>query len=164
MEKFYEFDGKRYVDVEYFSELCHVAVKQIKRRRNEIPGLIQREGQYYALYGTRYPISVKRYQIRDDYKRVFVLLKAIDQRKYIDHMMLGLYRESFDHIIDALLQQELVQEENLGNSYGANAYICTAKGAELVHEKQYEEVRRKIMLVCEGIGELIGCIFKVPKN
>lgn len=66
MEKFYEFEGKKYIDIEYFSELCHVAVKQIIRRRNEIPGLIQREGKYYALYGTRYP--ARRCKIQDEQK------------------------------------------------------------------------------------------------
>ena len=78
--------------------------------------------------------------------------------------MLGLYRESFDHIIDALLQLKLIQEENLGNSYGANAYICTAEGAELVHEKQYKDIYRKIMSVCESIGKIIGSALSALKN
>ncbi len=160
MEQTYEIDGKRYIDIENFSGLCKISENQIKRRRNEIPGIIQRKGRYYVPYGSRYPFSVKRFKNLDDYKRMAILLLAIFKRKFIDNAMLGLYQEAFDKMIDNLVKMGLIEEQNLGNSYGANAYICTLKGLEIAENQKTEKICRAIKLIAEASGIFFGQIMK----
>lgn len=156
MEKIYEIEGKKYLSLEEFAGISNISEKQIIKRRKEIPVIIKQDGQFLVLRGARYPMPINRYKVKDEYKRRFILLKAISQTKYIDNKMLGIYQEEFEQMLRDLLQSDLIYENNVGNIYGANAYSCTQAGADLVETNNFARLSKLVNLAAEAGGKFIG--------
>ena len=46
----------------------------------------------------------------------------------------------------------LIKKNGLCNSYGANAYDCTAKGDEILMQKKEEAIKQIVLLTSEALG------------
>lgn len=164
MEQIYEIEGKKYITLKEFSVISKITEKQILKRRKEIPVIIKQDGEYLVLRGARYPMPINRYKIRNDSQRRFILLKAISQTKYVDSKMLGIYQEEFEKMLGDLLQAKLIYENNLGNTYGANAYSCTQTGADLAEKNSFEKLSKVVNLAAEAGGRFVGQILSCVLN
>lgn len=155
----YEFEGKTYISLNEFANTVNRKPKTILRRKNDIPVIEKFGNDWYALSGTRYPCKVKRFKINNDWDKRYVLLKAIDGRKYIDGKMLHIYPNEFDMMIRDFVIAGIIEENHNGNTYGANGYSCTGKGAEIIKKSKTTIIKVIKALLEEGanlIGNFIG--------
>ncbi len=145
--------------IEYneFLEMCHVKDNTLrgKIKKGEIPGASVKDGKIIVLKGTRYPAK-GIYKIDTYEQKMYVLLKAIDSYKYIDHRKLRLYEEQFCDMLKLLEKEKLIKRNGLCNSYGANGYDMTSKGSEIIKQR-----REKVLLfLAEFGGTFLGAFAK----
>ena len=146
------------ISIEEFLEIAHVKENTVRKNATKIPGLTYENGVFDILKGTRYPGDFHRYKMKNSAERRYVLLKAISEYKYIDHLKLRVYREQFVALLQELLDAELIVENHLYNSYGANAYDCSIKGDKLIERKQKEAIEEISFLVSSSAGHFTGAV------
>lgn len=146
------------VSIEDFLQIAQVKLNTVKKNRNKIPGLSYINGSFDIVKGTRYPIDLHRYKIKNSADRRYLLLLAISQYKYIDHLILGVYQEQFEDLLKELLDGELIKPNHLYNEYGANAYDCTIKGDEIIKLKKEESVKKITEIVSSCAGHFVGAV------
>ena len=57
-----------------------------------------------------------------------------------------------------LLSAGLIKENNLFNTYGANAYDCTSAGDELIQRTDKEAKKELVNLVASAVGTFTGAV------
>lgn len=122
---------KEYISLEDFSKICGISIKQIKKRYQEIPGIIYIDNSFKVLIGTKYPYSMRgiKKQSLDKNNRKYNILKAVSQSKYIDGKMLGLYDYQFsEYVIELCLEGLIKYNEACPNKYAANSFELTSEG------------------------------------
>jgi hypothetical protein len=147
-------DGKNYLKIEEFAKMYGVKSETVIRRRNDIPGIEKIDNEWYALEGTRYPLKIKAFKIVSDYDRYYVLLRAIDEHKYISCEMLGIYQNEFDYMITCLLRLKYIYQNDSANSYGANRYTCTYDGTKVLKL----EKRKVVKIIAEGLAKIVKIV------
>ena len=146
------------ITIEEFVIIAGVKQSTIKKNAKRIPGLNYINGEFHIIDGTRYPGNYKKYKLTNSEKRRYVLLKAISEYKYIDHLSLQVYREQFRDLLQELLDAGLIRENGMPNHYGANAYDCTRKGDEIIKRKQNEAIKEISELVSTSAGHFAGAV------
>ena len=116
----------RYISMEEFAKKVGVKEETVKKRYQEIPGITKEGNTFTILSGTRYPCDKRRIKPKDSGDRRYLLLRTISDYRYISHEHL---------MLEEFLQAGLIKKNGLCNSFGANAYDCTAKG-DAVLKKQ----------------------------
>ena len=129
---------EKYVSLEEFLNISQVSKKTVQRRYKDIPGIKYKNGKFEILEGTRFPFNIRHNALKTDGDRLLVLLKAVDQRKYIDASILRVYQSDFEELLGTLLHEGLVKRYHSVNHYGANAYRITEKGIEYRKKKKRE--------------------------
>lgn len=143
------------VTIDEFILIAGVKKETVIKNRNDIPGLSYKKGEFSILSGTRYPAYYKnKIKTMDD--RRFLLLRAINEYKYIDYLKLRLYHEQFIEMLRDLLSAGLIRENNMENKYGANAYDITDLGAEVISNKN--SIKRITELIASATGHFAGAI------
>ena len=146
------------ITIEEFVIIAGVKQSTIKKNAKRIPGLNYINGEFHIIDGPRYPGNYKKYKLTNSEKRRYVLLKAISEYKYIDHLSLQVYREQFRDLLQELLDAGLIRENGMPNHYGANAYDCTRKGDEIIKRKQNEAIKEISELVSNSAGHFAGAV------
>ncbi len=149
---------KNKVSIEEFIKIANVKKETIKKNRNKIPGLTYENGEFDIVKGTRYPGDYHRYKLKNSADRRYLLLKAISEYKYIDHIPLQVYPEQFKELLKELLDAKLIKENHLYNNFGANAYDCTRKGDALLRKEKNRAVRELAEMVAKAAGCFIGSV------
>lgn len=144
------------ISIDEFVRISQRKISTIRKNHAHIPGLKFHEGKYDILKGTRYPCDLHRYKIKDSADRRYLLLKAISEYEYIDHVKLKIYHEQFIDLIKELLDAGLIRENHLHNHYGANAYDCTALGDALLKKRKYEAIKEITEIVASAAGSFVG--------
>ena len=148
----------KYISLNEFTNNSGVKESTIKRRYKSIPGITKSKGRYIILSGTRYPFQMRGYKLTDSSKRRYILLKAISQYRFIDHIALHLERKQFTDMLRDLLSAGLIKENGLSNHYGANAYDCTQNGDALLIQSEQSGMRELAGLIAETTGKFTGSI------
>ncbi len=134
-----------------------VSKKQILKRIKDFPGIEFVDGEYRVVYGTRYPMARRdRIQGIDDRRRV--LLKAIDQNKYIDATVLGIYQGEFEAILGDLISANLIYENDSDNYYGANKYSSRSGVTMLLKKRRREANAELARAVATITGTFAGAV------
>lgn len=154
---------KEYITLEEFSKMCGKKETTIIKKYKEIPIIKKEKGEYKVLKGTRYPCYIKRYSIKDDYDKRYAVLSSISKQLYIDEKMLGVYSGTFKNYLKDLLVAGYIRANNNGNTYGANAYDCTAEGAEFI-KKRKENIKKDFATTAATIagtfvGEIVSSVY-----
>lgn len=160
MDKIYEIDeidGKKYISLNEFAQLVEKKPKTILRRKKDIPVIEKFGNEWYVLSGTRYPCKVNSFKVKDNYDKRYVLIKAIDNNKYINSKMLQIYPNEFDLMLRDFVNAGLIEENYNGNTYGANGYSCTDKGAEII-KKSKTTVIKVIKALLEEGARVVGIV------
>ncbi len=129
---------EKYVSLEEFLNISQVSKKTVQRRYKDIPGIKYENGKFEILEGTRFPFNIRHNALKTDGDRLLVLLKAVDQRKYIDASILRVYQSDFEELLQTLICEGLIKPYDTANHYGANAYRITEKGIEYRKKKKRE--------------------------
>lgn len=130
-----------YISLDQFSELSRIRPTTIKKRADDIPGLIFTTDGYLALKGTRYPHKHRKYKLDSSAKRRYILLRAINANEYISHEELSMDEADFNLMLRQCKDIGLLEKRELPNQFGANGYVCTAAGEDFVlnHAKHYDD-------------------------
>lgn len=131
----------------------------IKRcKKNEIPGITEKDKEYLVLSGTRYPYNVRGNKFKNSAKRRYVLLKAISEFKYISHFELKMEKRQFNDMIKEFLEYGLIRENNLSNKFGANPYDCTIEGDELLKRKDINSKKELADIAGTFVGATLSAM------
>ena len=145
------------MSIEDFLTIAGVKLETVKKHKDEIPGLTICEGEFLILEGTRYPCFY-RDKIKNTADRRYLLLRAISEYKYIDHLKLRVTHSQFKDLLKDLLDAGLIRENHLANHYGANAYDCTIKGDELLHFTKQKAIKEISNTVAACGGHFVGAV------
>ncbi len=152
-------EKKEYIDFDDFVSMSGLKKSTVTRNYKKIPGIEKTKNGFTVLSGTRYFFSdLHKYNMSDAYEKRFVLLKAISKYRYISHKELRIEKKQFEQMLRELISAELIQPNNLSNCYGANAYDCTDKGAELIHKSDNSSKKKLVNMVAEAAGLFTGAV------
>lgn len=150
---------KEYIEFDDFVSYTGLRKSTVERNYKKIPGIEKKNDKYTVLSGTRYWFSdLHRYKIDDSYQKRYVLLKAISKFRYISHKELRIEKPQFDKMLRDLLSAGLIEQNNLSNSYGANAYDVTDKGAALMHKSDKTAKVELVNIIAEAAGRFTGAV------
>ena len=148
----------RYISMEEFAKKVGVKEETVKKRYQEIPGITKQGNTFIILSGTRYPCDKRRIKPKDSGDRRYLLLRTISDYRYISHEHLMLEEKQFDDMLAEFLQARLIKKNGLCNSFGANAYDCTAKGDDLLKKQKKEVIHELTILCAEALGTFTGAM------
>ena len=148
----------RYIGMEEFAKKVGVKEETVKKRYLEIPGITKEGNTFTILSGTRYPCDKRRIKLKDSSDRRYLLLRTISDYRYISHEHLMLEEKQFDDMLAEFLQARLIKKNGLCNSFGANAYDCTAKGDDLLKKQKKEVIHELTILCAEALGTFTGAM------
>lgn len=149
--------------IEYisFSEFVNITGRAectIKKRYKKIPGITKTKNGFQIVSGTRYPCDLHRYKFKNSGDRRYALLKAISQYQYVTHEDLRIEHRQFEDMLKELLSAGLIQQNNLFNTYGANAYDCTPAGDKLLQHTDKYAKTELVNLIASTAGTFIGSV------
>lgn len=154
----------KYITFEEFVNNSGVKESTIKRKYKQIPGITKTDDGFQVISGTRYPCDLHRYKLRDSYEKRYVLLKCISKYKYVTHTNLRLEYDQFVKMLEELLSAQLIEPNNLGNDYGANAYDCSILGDKLLKKNKELAIKEMTSMLTSVAGKLcetvISTIYK----
>lgn len=142
----------RYISMEEFAKKVGVKEETVKKRYQEIPGITKEGNTFTVLSGTRYPCDKRRIKPKNSSDRRYLLLRTISDYRYISHEHLMFEEKQFNDMLTEFLRAGLIKKNGLCNSYGANAYDCTAKGDEILMQKKEEAIKQIVLLTSEALG------------
>lgn len=157
-----ESDLLNYITLDEFANQYGKKPATIRKRADEIPGLVYTKDGYLVLRGTRYPCNIANYRIDSNAKRRYLLLKAIDANKYISCTELSMDEEEFEQLLLQSVKFGLIEKRNLPNQAGANGYICTPDGENflLTHAPSYDKKKwEKFETYAPLLLGLVGDLF-----
>lgn len=143
------------MNIEKLAENGNVSTKQVLRRWREIGGVTKKGGDLYIPDGTRYPIR-KPQKIDTHEEKMYVLLKAIDNERYINEDMLNTSKDSFDTMLRELLDLKWIRYNGSSNEFGANKYDSTLLGSRIAREKRSAALKEIINSISGALGHFVG--------
>lgn len=149
------------IPIDQFAEISHVTVNTVKRNYRKIPGITKENGQFRILSGTRYPYPIGKCKIDSSAEKRYILLKAISEYRYVDCYALRIEQPQFINMLRDLIKAGLIEQNNLSNHYGANAYDCTELGAQIAERNKKQAIREMANLVAEVAGHFAGGVISV---
>lgn len=147
-----------YISFNEFVNNTRLAESTIKKRYKEIPGITKTKDGFQVVSGTRYPCDFHRYKFKNSGDRRYALLKAISQYRYVTHKDLRIEHKQFEDMLRDLLSAGLIQQNNLFNTYGANAYDCTPAGDKLLQRTDKYAKTELVNLIASTAGMFIGTV------
>ena len=142
-----------YMTIEEFSRAYNIQVSTVKKNLEKIPGVEYVDLKWRVLEGTRYFYSV-RSKIQNNFDRIILILKALNNNQFIDYTMLNCSKHDFDQLITQLAESKLIVKNNSQNTYGTNSFSITRTGMEYV---QYSK-EKTVKLLTELLGRFIGSV------
>lgn len=116
------------------------------------------EKGFKVISGTRYPYNVGNSNLKDSSSKRYVLLKAISKYLYISHKELRVEHKQFEDMLRELLSAGLIKNNNLSNTYGANAYDCTPIGDEFVNKTNKSNLIEFLNAAAATAGTFTGAV------
>lgn len=79
--------------------------------------------------------------------------------RYISHKELRVEHKKFEDMLRELLSAGLIKNNNLSNTYGANAYDCTLLGDEFINRTDKNTKVELINTISAAAGTFTGAVF-----
>ena len=93
-------EKKGYISVEEFAIRCNLKKNTIINNIEKIYGTIKIGNNYLISDTARYPFNVRNNFLKTRMDKIYVLLRATSEEKYIDEVMLKTSKNSFKLIIE----------------------------------------------------------------
>ena len=154
--------SEKLMTAEDFAQKNGIPLARVKQNWEKIPGSVNRNGEIFFWPGSRYPFNIGFHKLETSADKRYVLLKAISKYRYISHKELRLEEKQFDAMLEDYLSTKLIEPNNLGNTYGANAYDITKDGSDFLDsivDKKRERRNKEILRFlgyAKGIKELVS--------
>ena len=149
-------EKKGYISVEEFAIRCNLKKNTIINNIEKIYGTIKIGNNYLISDTARYPFNVRNNFLKTRMDKIYVLLRATSEEKYIDEVMLKTSKNSFKLIIDELCEKNLLRNNNNADLNGANAYNTTIEGKMFLHNKK----SKVIQSIMETLGSFTGKVLR----
>ena len=146
MEK--RIEKEEYISVEEFASRYNLKKDTIIKNIGKIYGTVQIGNNYLIPDTARYPFNVRNNSLKRRADKIYVLMRATSEEKYIDEVMLKISKNSFKVMIDELCEKNLLRNNNNADLNGANAYNTTIEGEKFLNNKKSK--------IIEYIIELFG--------
>lgn len=146
------------ISIEQFIEQTGYKRKTIIKNKDKIPGLKYIDGEFIIKKGTRYPYNIGANKLEDSEDRRYCLLDAINKYKYIDYRILRFDQKQFKKMLEDFLNAGLIEENHLGNNFGANAYDCTNKGIAVMKQHRNEAIKDITDIIASATGHFTGAV------
>ena len=143
--------------LEEFSAECGVSIRQIVKRCEEIGGVENRGGDWIIPDGTRYPAR-KLKNLNSAEEKMYGMLKATNDYRYIDHKMLHIPIQSFNLLVDHLIEQGWIQSNGIDNPYGLNRFDITPKGLTVIRHNRRDAISYIARTIAGCAGEFLAPI------
>lgn len=147
----------KYITLDEFADICRKKPATIKRRADEIPGVVCTNDGYRVLIGTRYPHKMS-YTIDTSAKCRYILLRAISSNEYISYRELGMYEQDFISMLRQCEELGYIEKRDVPNQFGANGYLCTIDGEDFLRKYAEKYSPNKWERFEEKIPEIIAAI------
>lgn len=145
-----------FVTVEKFAERYDLTPKTIKKNIDKIPGALKNDGKYIIPDSARYPYNLGRSKLDTRTKRVYALLKATDEFRYIDCEMLKISKNSFDTLVNELVEKKIIKKNGSNDQHGLNSYDVTLETEQYFENKNIKQIMKWIdtvlTIVAEGVN------------
>lgn len=142
--------------VEELSNICNVKCETIQRNISSIPGYRYEDGSIPN--GSRWKYNIRNSKLRNTNDRRYHLLKATDEYKFIDHNMLRMSRDSFNTMIDELVQYGLLTENGTDNYFGANRYDTTMEYSRIKSDRKKSMIQNIAMFIGTAAGSYTSAV------
>lgn len=119
----------------------NLSEKYVKSRIGTVPGVEAIDGSYIIPEGTRFPFDISRYKKFTFGNCRYIIVKATDEKRYIDADMLRLSQGEFAALIKELVETNYIRAIQTENTLGANGYISTAKYDEIKQQRREQIIR-----------------------
>lgn len=140
------------IDIDTFATRYNYKSKTVLNNIERIKGAFKKDEKYYIPDSARYPYNLRRTSIKTREEKMYVVLKATSENRYVDDKLVGLSKASFTTLIKELLYHGLLQENKSDDYNGANAYDTTIKADEaLAYNK-----KRAIIEIGKALAEVAG--------
>lgn len=147
-----------YIELDDFVNISGVKETTIKKNYKRIPGFQKTEIGFRILSGTRYPFNLRNTNLDDSISKRYTLLKAISKYQYISHKELRVEHKQFEDMLRELLSAGLIKNNNLSNTYGANAYDCTSIGDEFINKTNKSNLIEFLNAATATAGTFTGAV------
>lgn len=147
---------QNYIELDEFLRICNIKKPTFLRRYKDIPGVEEKDGSFKILEGTRFPYNMRGNKLQTTDEKRYVLLKAINENKYIDNVMLKVFQKEFENLIKDLCSIGFIETNGMDNTYGANAYRTTSTGGKSLKESRRETIKFITLLLSEASGKFVG--------
>lgn len=132
------------ISVEKFAERYKLKAETIKKNINKIPGASFDDGKYIIPDSARYPYNPGNSKLDTRTKKVYAVLKATDEFRYIDCEMLKMSRDSFDTMVNELVEKRLLQKNGSDDDHGLNSYDLTVEAEQYIENKKKSQIMKWI--------------------
>lgn len=149
------------VSVEKFAERYDLTPETIKKNIDKIPGALKNNGKCTIPDSARYPYNLGRLKLDTRTKRVYAILKATDEFRYIDFEMLKISKNSFDTLVNELVEKGFLQKNGSNDQHGLNSYDVTLETEQYFENKNSKQIMKWIdsVLAIVAGGVKIGTAF-----
>ena len=144
---------QRYVTLEDFLRISGIKKSTFLKRYENIPGVERINEEFKIIEGTRLPYNLRRNKLKTTDDQRYVLLKAINENKYIDSNLLRTHPKEFENLLRDLLRIGFIERNGINNPYGANGYRTTIKGGDHLKKTKRETIRYISTLLAECAGK-----------
>ena len=131
-----------------------VSIRQIVKRYEEIGGIENRGGDWIVPDGTRYPAR-KLKNLNSAEEKMYGMLKATSDYRYIDHKMLHVPIQSFNLLVNHLIEQGWIQPNGIDNPYGLNRFDITPKGSAVIKQNRRDAISYITRTIAGCAGEFL---------
>ena len=123
--------ASKLMTVDELARISGVTENTVIKNRDRIKGYKQTlTDDYFFTPGTRYPFSLGFHKVETYADKLYVLLKALNNYKYISHEELRLEESQFNSMLNHCLSNGYIEPNHTNNPYGANGYDITNAGSE----------------------------------
>lgn len=140
--------------VEELAKISQISEKTVRKRYAEVKGADNSGSDIVFPEGSRFPFDIHRYKMNNMSKRTDALLKAVFRFMYIDAYMLSMTEESFQSLIEELLNADLLNKNGSKNNYGANCYDTTLKYSNIAKM----ETKKRYSVLASMLGTFASAV------
>ena len=149
---------RKYVEINTFANRYTLKPITIKKNIYKIKGAWVNDGRIFIPDSARYPYNMRNTRIKTRDEKRYVLLKATSSFHYIDDIMLGMSKTSFNTLVNELVGQKLLIANHSGDKNGVNSYDTSNIADEMLKHSRREAIKELGMYVAQMGGAFTGQI------
>ncbi len=149
-------DHQVFIDIKAFAKRYGLSEKTVRKRIDDIKGVITKERETFIIDSSRYPYNMRGNKVKSRDDKIYVLLKATSEFYYIDEEMLRISKTSFDTMVNELYVKGLLIKNGSNDPNGVNSYDVCQSMDELLRKSKYKAIKEISLHLSRMSGEFVG--------